>query len=370
MTGTRRTVLMLAVVGATLLGASGVAHAQVSSDPDADSVRVNGRVSDVLVVGNRVYLGGSFTRVNGNVRNHLAAVDARTGRLTGWKPSANGDVLTLEASSNGTVVYAGGEFTRVNGRPRGRLVALSRTTGTVRANWTPSASGGDVEALAFSGGRIYAGGEFTRVDGRGRQRLAAVTTSGKLTGWAPRANARVRALALSPSGGRVFVGGAFTFVNGVSRPYLAALRAEGGGNVGGFRPGTLNGTVYDLAVSSNRVYAAAGGPGGAATAHNLTTGRKAWSRSANGDAQAITFLDGTVYVGGHFNRFANEGRRAFAAVNAGSGAVTPWNPGASPDFPGVWALTADRARTRIYAGGDFQSVAGESHPRFARFSQR
>jgi hypothetical protein len=45
-------------------------------------VQVDGRVNAIWPVGNRVYLGGEFTRVNSVARNYVAAADATTGRLT------------------------------------------------------------------------------------------------------------------------------------------------------------------------------------------------------------------------------------------------------------------------------------------------
>ncbi len=365
----RRTIFLFTVMAVTFFGASGVALAVVGSNPDPGTVQANGRVSAVLTVGDRVYLGGSFTSVNGAARSHLAAVDARTGDLTGWQPKTNGPVAALAASPNGSLVYAGGSFTRVNGAVRNRLVALGAGTGAVSRGWRPSAGGGGVDALAVYGGRVYVGGDFTAVNGSSRQRLAAVDTTGRLTGWSPAANGRVRTLGLSVSGGHVYAGGQFTRVNGAQRPYLAALRAADGARIDGFRPDTPNGQVFDLAVSSRRVYTAEGGVGGAAAAYTLGTGAEAWSRSTNGDVQAVTFLDGTVYLGGHFDSFNGQTRRSFAAVDAEAGAMTSWNPSANPTYPGVWTLSADRARARIYAGGDFQTVSGASRARFAQFSQ-
>src|SRR5207302_1561633 len=64
----------------------------------------------------RLYFGGKFSKIRGQVRNNLAAVDTRTGALTPWDPNATGSVSTLMASGN--LVYAGGTFTNLGATPR------------------------------------------------------------------------------------------------------------------------------------------------------------------------------------------------------------------------------------------------------------
>ena len=96
------------------------------------------------------YLGGTFTAVRGQPRHNLAHLDAG-GNLTGWNPSANGEVRALAVS--GGTVYAGGGFTIIGGQARNNIAALDATTGVASA-WNPSANGADV--LVF---RACPGGE-------------------------------------------------------------------------------------------------------------------------------------------------------------------------------------------------------------------
>jgi hypothetical protein len=50
-----------------------------------------------------------------------------TGLLTTWNPNANGPVRTIVAS--GDKIYVGGDFTMINGQPRNSLAVLDPETG-------------------------------------------------------------------------------------------------------------------------------------------------------------------------------------------------------------------------------------------------
>jgi hypothetical protein len=71
------------------------------------SPRLAGNAEVVIRAGNRVYIGGDFTKVNDMPRRGLAALDPRTGRLLpSWQPSTGTSaVLSLSASANS--VFAG-----------------------------------------------------------------------------------------------------------------------------------------------------------------------------------------------------------------------------------------------------------------------
>jgi Ca2+-binding RTX toxin-like protein len=337
-----------------------------------------------LVAGDRIYLGGYFTHVDGVERNHLAAINAATGELTNWDPNANGSVRTLALSDDGTRIYAGGTFSSVSGVTRRRLVSLDAATGAVDPSWKPTANSA-VRTLAVSGSSVYLGGDFTTVKGENRTRLALVDgVAGDLDeSWVPTANRVVRSLALSDDGARVYVGGDFTVISGESRPNLAALDPTTGALDNAFMPPPPNGKVYDLKESGGRVYTAEGGPGGAAAAYDSATGAGAWAIKGNGDAEAVAVLGSTLYVGGHFERFDGQDRNKFAALDALTGALDPdWTPiggrgaaACSAWIPStcnahVFELRADPQSGRLYAGGDFRRISGASQAGFAQFSEQ
>lgn len=71
------------------------------------------------------YVGGHFTHYCGPVigsdscttvaRDHLLAVDATTGSLEGWRPSANGILGVFALAAGDQTLEAGGDFTKIGG---------------------------------------------------------------------------------------------------------------------------------------------------------------------------------------------------------------------------------------------------------------
>lgn len=120
-------------------------------------------------------------------------------------------------------------------------------------------------------------------------------------------NGRVDAIATV--NGRVYLGGSFTTAGGLSRRGLAAVNASTG-QVDSTWSADVAGTVLTLAVS----------PDGT-----------------------------TLYVGGSFTKVRAFSRLNLAAVSTASGAVTPWDPGASNGSVRGLAVST----TTVYAGGNF-----------------
>ena len=80
----------------------------------------------MVTMGDRVYVGGSFSAVGGHTRQNLAALDGGTAALLGWAPATDDKVFSL-AAANG-VVYVAGNFQTVNGEPHAYLAAVDDST--------------------------------------------------------------------------------------------------------------------------------------------------------------------------------------------------------------------------------------------------
>lgn len=368
------------VVGAVV--AALATPAQAAPSESSDSVPgFNGTVLSVAYSGSTIYVGGTFTSavVNGKsvTRNRLAAVDAYTGQLLPWAPAADGRVKALAVS--GSSVYIGGDFGYVSGQRRDSLARIDAATGAVSSTFKHSIEGRPY-ALAAANGRLYVGGTITKVNGLTRTRLAAFNlSSGALDGsWKPTVDDQVEALATTS--GRIYVGGKFHKVNSTSGyDRLVALDPTSAAIVTAFKPKPAV-IVFAIAATSDGVYTAHGGQGGQATAYTLT-GAKRWSATFDGDAQAITTLADTVYVGGHFDhacrtpRTGDQGvcldgaddRVKLAALAMNDGHLRDWTANMN-GIEGVLTMASNPSLGAFTAGGAFTMINGVAQKRLAQFS--
>ena len=368
--------IMLVVAGTPT---AAVAAVPLVSATPARSVGFDGLVYASAYVGSTVYVGGSFRNaiVDGRLvpRKRLAALDARTGTLLPWAPATNGTVLAL--TRWGPSLFVSGKFTTVGGQPRAGLAGVHLTTGAVGP--LRHTVKGEGHALAASGGRLYLGGEFSAVDGRPARNLAAIRLSDDTVdaGFGGGADGAVKALTVRHS--RLYVGGGFRRLNGADgTARLAALRPADGQVDTGFRP-VAPYLVFALTVTPDRVYAGLGGPGGRVAAYRLDGGL-VWNTVTDGDVQAITHLNGTVYAGGHFTVACPRPSRTatswcpatlrsqpkLLAFDAATGWLRDWNPRSNGRW-GVLTMNANTAHATIAVGGEFTAFAGQSRPRFALF---
>ena len=337
------------------------------------SARPTGGVNAVAYLGGTVYLGGSFTQVNGQTRNHLAACDATSGNLLAWNPNANNVVRALKVSPAGTRVYAGGDFTVVAGVPRARVAALDPSSGAA-FGWRPYVND-QVKAITTSttGATVYVGGDFNSAQGAARSRLAAFNaTSANLTSLKPSISngagnfATVLTLAIAPNNQTLYFAGDFALVNGHSRRNAAAV-SSGIGTLRAWSPAATADVVGALVVSAsgNTVFAGGRGAGGYAQAYGPNVGgTPVWNVATNGDVEALAIATSTLYVGGHFTTVGGSTRHHLAALTA-SGGLLSW----APDANGVFgAFDAAATSSRVAFGGEFTTINTAAHQGVAQFS--
>lgn len=154
-----------------------------------------------------MYVGGEFTNIGGNMRNHIAALNATSGNATAWNPGANGTVSALAV--NKTNIYAGGNFDSIGGQNHKYIAALDASTGNA-TSWDPN-SNNYVGTLAVSGTTVYASGSFTVIGGQNRNFIAALdSATGDAKAWNPSASYNIYSLVVN--GETVYVGGAFNSI--------------------------------------------------------------------------------------------------------------------------------------------------------------
>lgn len=343
----------------------------------AGTSQANSDVRAVVQSKSRIFIGGSFTSVNGRSKHRIAALRAGDGKLIRkWRAQANGQVYALQLSRDGSRLYAAGKFTKVNGFDRDHVVALRASSGKVVRSWHPRADG-NVRALALRKRTLYLGGDFKTVAGKHRVRLAAVSTrTGNAGRWHAFANRAVWALSIS--GKRLLAGGDFTKVAGQSgklrtdRPYFASFTAVRKAKITSFDPGpgfpvraikSVRGVVY-LGT------AAECGPGQNCNAvlKYSAGGNLDWHCQTNGDVHSLARAGGVLYVGGHWTALvdgpcAGPARARVMALDRTSGATLNWHPGTN----GFGILSLSARSNRLALGGRFTRVTQADHANFAEF---
>ncbi|MBS1836901.1 MAG: PKD domain-containing protein [Actinobacteria bacterium] len=123
-------------------------------------------VDAIVATGSTVYVGGEFGyagSANSTVRSRLAAFSASNGALTSWNPSADDAVHAMVMSPKGDRLFIGGAFTNVNGTSTNGLAALDPQTGA-RVSWPVdtviknSGNGSSILSLATDGTSIFGAG--------------------------------------------------------------------------------------------------------------------------------------------------------------------------------------------------------------------
>ncbi|WP_189114638.1 hypothetical protein [Pilimelia terevasa] len=271
---------------------------------------LNGAVKDLRLVGDRLLVGGSFTRAGVARRVGLASLDARTGRLD--------DYLTAALSGNHN--YAG----------------------------TGARAPVGVENLAVSPDRrhLVVIGNFRRVDGVTHRQIVRFdlgARTARVRDWrtdafAPACNAHafdhwVRDVAFAPDGG-----------------YFVVV------TTGAHFPGTLCDSVTRWETGRR-------GPGQQPT----------WANHSGGDTfLSVAVGRSSVFVGGHFRWLNNPlgadvaepgavGRASIAALDPASGLPQRWNPGRNPRGYGVDEMHL--TRDGLWLGSDTRYLGNKEHQR-------
>ncbi len=382
------------------------------------TAQVNGVVWDLVVAGNTVYAGGQFSTArpagaapgSGTVRrSNLLAFDIRTGRLTSFAPAVNGAVRTLALSPDKKTLYVGGSFTSVNGKKRLRFAALAAGSGALKS--PAPAFNNSVRAIVATASTVYAGGNFSAIGKTSRSRLAAVSaTTGKVSSsWKPAANGDVLALVFAPGGASIVAGGSFSKIGSKAACGMTRLNRSTAA-VQSWSINTVvkncgkNTAIMSLATDGSRVYGSGYSYGGgnyegvfAATA----TGGLSWLQDCRGDTYDVAVANGRVYSAGHAHNCANIGGfpeaasrtnyRALAVtagatgtVGTSSGGYTAFKGRPSPSLvnwfpqltPGTvtgqtqaaWSVLA--SGPYVVLGGEFTAVNGIKQQGLVRMTTR
>ncbi len=412
----------LALAAVLLLGIL-AAPVFAQSLADGFNPNANGTVWTLAVQADgKALVGGAFTQIGGQTRNHMARLNADGTLDAGFNPGANGDVYSLAVQTDGKVLV-GGWFTQVGGQARNRLARLNadgtldasfdvgidpfasepvrsivvqpdgkvlvggafssvggptrnglvrlNADGTLDAGFDPAAING-VSSLALQAdGKVVIGGLFTQIGAQARNRLARLNADGTLdAGFDPGANSTVLSLALQPDG-KLLVGGFFTQIGGQARNFIARVDANGALDAG-FTPGANN-SVWSLVVQPDGKLLV----GGDFTQIGVHSRSRIARLSANGTLDAgfnpgandrvlslAMQADGNVLVGGQFSQVGGQTRNFIARLNVDSTLDADFNPGADSSV----LTLAVQPDGRVLVGGEFTQIGGQARDRIARLN--
>ena len=326
--------------------------------------------------GNTLYVGGAFNWV-GPSTGGLVALPKRSSTPLALFPRVAGYVVDVAADGHGGW-FVSGNFTAIGGVPR-YCLAHVLADGSI-APWNPSpnhvsyGTGG----LLVSGNTIYVCGGFATIAGKPRQYIAALdATTGEALAWDAHADGLVAPLAIR--GNVLYVGGGFSHVGGQPRQNIAALDTKTG-NATPWNP-AADGWVSAVALWGKRVYAGGsfdriGGKARTALAEldpetGLATDWNANLPMASSEVGAMEVQGDRLYFGGQFNGVGGQSRHSLAAFDLRTGVLLDWNPPWKSDpnhVPIIYALRVDGRS--IYVGGQFDHLGGQPRKYVAELDAR
>jgi len=234
-------------------------------------------------------------------------------------------------------ILAAGAGASVSGRAAfpGRHLLLVTPAGAVRTEF-PDIDGEPLAALADGRGGWLVGGMFRRVGSALAPSLVRLRRDGTLDArWNAHLRGGQTVTTLALAGSTLYAGGRFG---------VAAFDARTGRRLAGFAPprfAAAPGTstpVTQLAVAGGRVYVVGPFVRAGATARASAAALDArsgaltpWAPQVSGTAEAVAVAGGLVYLGGVFDAVDGAARSNVAAVGPARALVTGWAPRVAVD---------------------------------------
>ena len=358
----------------------------------------SGSFRKLQISGDQLIVGGTFSSINGSVRNNLAKFDLGGNLDASWQPNPDDHVLALHAPGNG-FVYVGGNFANIGGTARSGIARVALSGSGAADAWAPTLAQAlgtpAVTALESAAGSLYVAGEFTSVNGSARTRLAKLDLAGAgaLDGaWLPACS---RALSvLRVIGSSLYVAGAansFSFNASSGAGTLNAVRMARFASAGGGALDVNFAPIVDPSVNDSIIHAIENGDGGgrllvAGNFSRLTSASVRLGLAAlNADGTLDTLsavpeaslmggiktlesnVDGSVFVQGNFVKVNGAERRNLFKLSPNLVVDSQFRPAdfsydAAALQPGVGIFVADSTANRILK---LDLITGEPIPGFS-----
>ncbi|HMY35662.1 MAG TPA: T9SS type A sorting domain-containing protein [bacterium] len=338
-----------------------------SWDPNIDSYNTfpnaNSSVRAISVLGDKILVGGIFTKVGSTSKANYALFDLNTGNLSSITKTPSGSVFTITTASSDNEAIAGGSFDSFSQYiTRYRLAAFDAQTGALR-DWAPVVDGAVTSIEVFEN-TVLIGGYFNKVNNISRPYAASLigygaTGSGQLNNWAPGLNGIVSQLLIA--GESLYIRGSFTSVSENNRLNIALFDL----NTMQLRQTSLQipyPTSYltlramgavDSVLMLGIQYFEGNSFKSVLSEFNTRTGQEIRNSPTNKTINAITATSSVIYLGGYFTQVKGVYRSGAAALDRKTGEIKAWDAKLSGGLGLTKMVTAGNY---IYMTGDFDSV--------------
>ncbi|MBS1792277.1 MAG: VCBS repeat-containing protein [Acidobacteria bacterium] len=184
---------------------------------------------------NKVLVGGQFNSIGGQSRSFAARLNADGSLDTSFALAPGGPVGEFLPTPAGDKIFISGFFSAVNGTPRTTLALVNTADGALDTSFqNVNIPSGYVGPMALQpNGKLIVGGEFSTIAGTARDDLARLNADGSFDATFTDPNANfggqffsLNSLALQPDG-KLLVGGQFTTIGRQTRKNLVRLNADG-----------------------------------------------------------------------------------------------------------------------------------------------
>lgn len=239
-------------------------------DPNVQSSGAVGTVNALLVDGNDLYIGGSFTHVDGTARTSTAVFDVSLEQVTALDLSiegqfGSGTIDDFALSNN--ILFVAGSFIAVSSTDLGGVAAVNTETGELYAFSVDPQNFGfpsSVSSIAVVTNTLFVGGQFDEIAGESRTSFAAFDISDLSTATLKSANYDAENFGFAANiydtavvSGTVFVGGQFDSLSSSTRYSVGSVDARLAALNSWAPEITLNGAVgqiYDIEYAAGNLY--------------------------------------------------------------------------------------------------------------------
>lgn len=343
-------------------------------------------VLDLALIGDTLYVGGTFDSVAGETRTGLAAIDLSNTTLSTWNPvvESGEDIRISKFYVDGTTLLVGGAFSTINGDARKSVASFESTTGDLNPffvdlvpHWGENAQ---VEAFAKIGSDLYIGGSFKGVGAETRYQLVSVdVATGNLNPMDLNINISASVNTLATFGTKLYLGGSFFSVGGETQYGFTVIdtlthtvidleTGFDGDNAYAVSELYINGSILYLGGNFTEI---SGEERSFAAAYDATTDALLpWNPHFGGEVVSFAVNDETVYAASTERFFGGVERNNLVALNPVSGEPTSWNPYTAnvEDWKTGIVYSIELYNGHAYIAGEFDVVNGESRTNLAAIS--